>query len=98
FDPIASVALAAFALLAIVVLTGGALDVSVRSSWIVASVAAMAILALVGAQAAPAAAASGAAGLVALAAMRLWPFARAAADGVSAAGRVVIAHGPGRIG
>ena len=75
FDPVASIVLVGFALLAIVVLAGGALDVSFRSSWIVASVAAMAILAFVGAQAAPAAAASGAAGLVALAAMRLWPFA-----------------------
>ena len=98
FDPVASIALVGFALLAIVVLAGGALDVSVRSSWVVASVAAMAILAVVGAQAAPAAAASGAAGLVALAGMRLWPFARATADGVSAASRVVIAHEPGRIG
>ena len=82
FDPVASIVLVGFALLAIVVLAGGALDVSVRSSWVVASVAAMAILAFVGAQAAPAAAASGAAGLVALAAMRLWPFARATADGL----------------
>ena len=95
FDPVASVVLVGFALLAIVVLAGGALDVSVRSSWVVASVAAMAILALVGAQAAPAAAASGAAGLVALAAMRLWPIARTTADGLDAAGGAVIEHGRG---
>ncbi len=93
FDPVASVVLMGFALLAIVVLAGGALDVSVRSSWVVASAAAMAILALVGAQAAPAAAASGAAGLVALAAMRLWPIARTTADGLDAAGGLAIAHG-----
>ena len=97
FDPVASIILVGFAYLAIVVLAGGALDVFIRSSWIVASVAAMAILSFVGAQAAPAAAASGAAGVVAVAAMRLWPFARATADGVNAASGVVIAHGPGRI-
>ena len=65
FDPVASIVLVGFALLAIVVLAGGSLDASVRSSWVVASVASMAILAFVGAQAAPAAAAIGAAGLVA---------------------------------
>ena len=84
-DPVASIVLVGFALLAIVVLAGGVLDVSIRSSWIVASVAAMAILSFVGAQAAPAAAASGAAGVVAVAAMRLWPFARATVDGLDAA-------------
>ena len=98
FDPVASIVLVGFALLAIVVLAGGALDVSIRSSWIVASVAAMAILSFVGAQAAPAAAASGLAGVVAVAAMRLWPFARATADRLDAAtGGVIVEHAPARI-
>ena len=94
FDLVASLVLLGFALLAIV---GGALDVSVRSSWVLAAAAAVAILAFVGAQVPSAAAGCGAAGLVALAAMRLWPFARTAADGLGAASRVVIEHGPGRI-
>jgi uncharacterized membrane protein len=88
FDPVASIVLVAFAALAIVVLAGGSLDGSVRSSWIIASAVSMTILAVVGAQAAPAAAAIGAAGLVALGAMRLWPFARISAEGLGAAGGV----------
>ena len=88
FDLVASIVMTGFALLAIVVLAGGALDASVRSSWVLATVAATAILAFVGAQAAPAAAAIGAAGLVALGAMRFWPFARVTADGIVADGGV----------
>ena len=78
FDPVASIVLVGFALLAIVILAGGSADASVRSSWVVASAAAMAILAFVGAQAAP----SGrrkrrGPGLVALGAMRFWGLVRA---------------------
>ncbi len=94
FDPIASIVLVGFALVAIVVLALDQDAGALRSSWIVASVATTAVLAIVGAQAAPAAAALGAAGLVLLGTMRLWP----AAARLGTAGADALAPGAGRIG
>ncbi len=97
FDPIASIVLAGFALVAIVALAGGSLGPPLSASWVVAAVAVTAILAVVGVVAPPAAAASGAAGFVVLATMRLWPSARTAAEALGAPAGTVLSPGPGRI-